>query len=554
MSFAAGTAAVHAGHLFRRRQLRRRFLAEWQQSKGRVVVLGAIGVGFFAFLFGSALAAGAFLASAQFASLAVALLLVVWWGAGSSLLLSCLAQAANAFFAADDAWFWDASPAPAWARFTDAVLRTSRSAFPALLLMTASAASGLLLGSGHDVLVVVRAVVATLLHSFLVLFIAVAVVQSLAAVLPAGQVRRVSLVGLGGILVVVILGIRQANLPALLTGKDNTAFEKLEVLQAGGPTWLWTHDLFAFVQHGTLSAALIGWTTLLASLSYGAFKLFFKRARDKAADVSEKGSRSGLSAFLLQQATAVLSVGLPSSSRALVLKDLRVFVRDPAQWSQAALLLGVGVLYAINLDMLQDGFKRIPELRDVLLMAFHVGTCCFVASGLAARFSFPQVALEGEAFWMLQQSPVDNAAMLRAKARANALLVVGFPTLLASLGAVLLPLPWHLKVISAVGVASTSWQVVRMGVGMGAVGPRFDAATVMEATMGAAAVSTMMWGMVVAMTTTGGILLAMLLASFSPAAWALLLVVVAVPWWRGRRAMRLGAAALDDRRVNPPAA
>ncbi|MCP4501556.1 MAG: hypothetical protein GY822_16480 [Deltaproteobacteria bacterium] len=223
----------------------------------------------------------------------------------------------------------------------------------------------------------------------------------------------------------------------------------------------------------------------------------------------------------------------------------------------SALLVGIGILYGVNVDMLEHSFRRLPEWGPVLTMGFHVGACSFVAAGLSARFSFSQVALEAESFWMVEQGPLSSTEMLQAKVRSSALLVVGFPILLCAFASLFMPFSVFQRIASVTIVTFTAWQLVKQAVGMGAIGPRFDAATVMEATMGAAALSTMAWGISMAFWSTTWAVTSLLLSKtfgLGNSVFALCALPWAAGlWWRGKRSQRKGVDALEHRRLFPQA-
>ena len=50
-----------------------------------------------------------------------------------------------------------------------------------------------------------------------------------------------------------------------------------------------------------------------------------------------------------------LSRWLPLSTRMLIVKDLRVFRRDPVQWSQFVIFFGLLALYFLNIRRFQYG-------------------------------------------------------------------------------------------------------------------------------------------------------------------------------------------------------
>jgi ABC-2 type transport system permease protein len=107
----------------------------------------------------------------------------------------------------------------------------------------------------------------------------------------------------------------------------------------------------------------------------------------------------------------------PPAVRALLLKDIRLFLRDPLQWSQVAIFFGLLGLYFGNLrslryHLLDDGWRSFMAF----LNAFSVAA---VLSSLNARFVFPQLSLEGQGFWLLGLSPAGPRRVLKVKFAAS---------------------------------------------------------------------------------------------------------------------------------------
>ena len=79
--------------------------------------------------------------------------------------------------------------------------------------------------------------------------------------------------------------------------------------------------------------------------------------------------------------------------RALLVKDLKVFLRDTAQWSQLLLLLALGLVYVYNFYVLD--LDRLPYMSGVIrnVYAFvNLLMAAFVTSAVAVRFAtFPLV-------------------------------------------------------------------------------------------------------------------------------------------------------------------
>lgn len=106
----------------------------------------------------------------------------------------------------------------------------------------------------------------------------------------------------------------------------------------------------------------------------------------------------------------------PEPFRTVLRKDARIFLREPGQWTQGMLLLGLVVIYLYSVRALPLG--QMPIRRTVLgnVVAFlNVGVAGSVLAALAVRFHFIAVSQEGRAFWLLQSSPIGARRYLLSK-------------------------------------------------------------------------------------------------------------------------------------------
>ena len=106
----------------------------------------------------------------------------------------------------------------------------------------------------------------------------------------------------------------------------------------------------------------------------------------------------------------------PEITRAIMLKDMKTFLRDTTQWSQLFLLAALIVVYLYNFKVLPLDRSPMPAgtIRTIVSFA-NLGLAGFVLSAIAIRFAFPAVSLEGKAFWLLQTAPISLRALLWSK-------------------------------------------------------------------------------------------------------------------------------------------
>ena len=173
-----------------------------------------------------------------------------------------------------------------------------------------------------------------------------------------------------------------------------------------------------------------------------------------------------------------LSCLLPLSAvrRTLLVKDLKVFLRDVTQWSQLLLLCALVLVYLYNFRVLD--LDRIPYMRGVVrnLYAFlNLGLAGLVMATVCVRFVFPAVSAEGAAFWIIRTAPITLRDFLWSKFWTGLIPVFVLTEGLTVAGNELMGIDPFLKVVTAVAVAFMSLALVGLAAGLGARYPRFNA-------------------------------------------------------------------------------
>ena len=486
--------------------LRRRLAAEAARDRGRTVGVLALAIGFGLLVFSAAFFAGWFALAKNEPVLVMTGTVAGLWGVSLALVLSSLGHAAQSFFSARDLWLWESAPTGAVARFVDRFTETAVAALPPTLALGSLALAGLQLGGGGGFWGALRAIVAVVLVSPLPVALGVIFAHIGGAVLPAGRLRRVSLVLLGTAVTGSLVWFRRLRVERMLT--EQGAAELLGAAKNVGdvgPASLPPRQLATFVVDGDVVGFFAGVVGVVAviGLAFISHLLLYRRARKLAVDESPTGVLAGSTAE--RGLGAVLRL-VANDLRPLVKKDLLAFVRDPGQWGQVVLLLGVGVLYVVNASALGEGLRQLGTFGTSMLTSMHVGIVAFIAGGLAARFAFPQVGLEGLAVWMVDGAPVAPRRLLLAKWLSAAPVVIVFPSLLAFSGGLVLDLGVVRVLWTTVFVVVSAVAFAGLGVARGARQPLFDATSLSELAMGPGAISTVMQATVLAGCACGGAL------------------------------------------------
>jgi hypothetical protein len=95
---------------------------------------------------------------------------------------------------------------------------------------------------------------------------------------------------------------------------------------------------------------------------------------------------------------------LPLSVRAFILKDIRIFSRQPNLWMQLLIFFGILFFYFLNFHRLS--YHTLEPIWKNALTFLNVFSILAIVSSMGIRFVFPQWSLEGRNFWILKLSPV----------------------------------------------------------------------------------------------------------------------------------------------------
>ncbi len=102
------------------------------------------------------------------------------------------------------------------------------------------------------------------------------------------------------------------------------------------------------------------------------------------------------------------------------------------------------------------------------------GLAGFVLSAIAIRFAFPAVSLEGKAFWLLQTSPISLRSLLWSKFWLNFVPLLLLGEVLVFLSNLLLRVPSWMMFLSLITIFLMTFGIAAIGVGVGAIYPKFN--------------------------------------------------------------------------------
>lgn len=90
---------------------------------------------------------------------------------------------------------------------------------------------------------------------------------------------------------------------------------------------------------------------------------------------------------------------LTRQMRLLIVKDLRLFRRDPVQWSQFLIFFGLVAFYFLNIRRFTYDVSYVNWVN--LVSFLNVAVVGLLLSTFTTRFVFPMISLEGRRFWVL---------------------------------------------------------------------------------------------------------------------------------------------------------
>ena len=158
---------------------------------------------------------------------------------------------------------------------------------------------------------------------------------------------------------------------------------------------------------------------------------------------------------------------VPADIRALMMKDIRTFCRDPEQWIQGLIFFGLLALYFFNLRNLN--YHLLPAEWRNLITFLNIFSVSAVLCSLGSRFVFPQLSLEGHGFWIVGLSPTTMARVLVAKF-SLALVSMGIvSTVLMYLSTKMLLVPADVRAVVFGVAAAISLGIAGLSTGLGAI-------------------------------------------------------------------------------------
>ena len=234
------------------------------------------------------------------------------------------------------------------------------------------------------------------------------------------------------------------------------------------PSW-WVAEGIIACARGQPTRGLMLWSVLVSNtlvvflLVQWAGGLIFYRAYQRVIGSHGAPRRSPVMLRGLERGLRFM----PRNVRAMVMKDVRTFLRDPMQWSQALIFFGLLGLYFGSIRSFH--YNRCPDEWRNLIAFLNVFAVAAVQCSLAARFIYPQLSLEGRAFWMLGLSPVTHGRILGVKFLVSVISMLAVSISLMVLSTSMLQVEPVVRSVAVGQVTAVSFAVCGLSTGLGAV-------------------------------------------------------------------------------------
>lgn len=211
-------------------------------------------------------------------------------------------------------------------------------------------------------------------------------------------------------------------------------------------------------------ALLFVWLAVLA-----AQRFFYTGWSDLTASNGTRERRIGRG--ILGRLDLLLS-GLKDPARSLVVKDVKLFWRDPAQWGQFVVFFGIMAVYVANLRNRAAGYAEQEHYRS-WIACLNIGACSLILATLTSRFVFPLISLEGRRFWVLGLAPVTMRQIVRQKFWLSVATTSPFTLGLVILSCIMLRVDAIRFLLSVYSIAAANLTLAGLAVGLGSLYPNF---------------------------------------------------------------------------------
>jgi ABC-2 type transport system permease protein len=160
---------------------------------------------------------------------------------------------------------------------------------------------------------------------------------------------------------------------------------------------------------------------------------------------------------------------MQQDTRAIAVKDLRMFWRDTTQWGQTVMFFGLLAAYIINLRNFTHQLTSPFWIHAVAFL--NLGACAFNLASVTTRFVFPQFSLEGRRLWLVGMSPMGLERIVMTKYWLASFLSLMVTLVLVTLSCYLLKMPSDDVAFFAAVVTVMTFALNGLAIGLGVLYP-----------------------------------------------------------------------------------
>lgn len=162
---------------------------------------------------------------------------------------------------------------------------------------------------------------------------------------------------------------------------------------------------------------------------------------------------------------------LGEDTRALIIKDMRLFWRDTSQWGQSLILFGLLGVYVINLRQFSQHLTNPFWLHLIAFM--NLGACSLNLATLTTRFVYPQFSLEGKRLWIMGMAPLGMPKVVMTKFWLAACASLLITLSLVALSCYMLGMPVVRMAYFSLAITVMTFTLTGLAVGLGVLYPNF---------------------------------------------------------------------------------
>lgn len=165
---------------------------------------------------------------------------------------------------------------------------------------------------------------------------------------------------------------------------------------------------------------------------------------------------------------------LRHDTRALLVKDARMFWRDTAQWGQSVMLFGLLGVYIINLRHFTQQLSSPFWIN--LVSYLNLSACALNLATLTTRFVYPQFSLEGRRLWVVGMAPLGLKRVVMVKYWLASFASLAVTLSLITLSCHLLKMTWDQIAFFGSIITVMTFSLTGLAIGLGVMYPNLKEA------------------------------------------------------------------------------